>query len=144
MKTLLVLSACVLVAAFAPTLASAADPSTTVQADLTQLSTDVKTLHDTLLPDLAAITAAAQKGDKAGAKTAFQKFRTDRRSAFQTVHQDRHQLRLDLKAAKDAGVTGLKDTVKSAVAANQTLIKDVRQAVQQAIAAVKALRGSSG
>jgi hypothetical protein len=143
MKTLLSLVACTLVAALVPALASSADPASTVQADLTQLSTDVKTLHDTLLPDLTTITSAAQNGDKAGTRAAVAKWRADRRSVWPLVMQDRHQLRLDVKSAKAAGVTGLKDTVKSAVAANQALLKEVRDAAQQARAAVKALRGSS-
>ena len=143
MKTLLSLVACTLVAALVPALASSADPASTVQADLTQLSTDVMALHDTLLPDLTAITTAAQNGDKAGTRAAVAKWRADRRSVWPQVIQDRHQLRLDVKSAKAAGVTGLKDTVKSAVAANQALLKEVRDAAQHARAAVKALRGSS-
>jgi hypothetical protein len=144
MKTTTVLAVLTvaLAAALVPAFASAADPGATVQADLTQLSTDVKALHDTLLPDLAAVTAAAQKSDKTGTRAAVKQFRTDRRSGWQTVIQDRKQLRTDLKAARDANVTGLKDTVKAGVTANQALLKEVRQAAAQALAAVKALRGA--
>ena len=142
-KTALALLTFALAATLVPSFASAADPAGAVQADLTQLSTDVKALHDTLLPDIAAVTTAAQNGDKAGTKDALKKLRTDRRSARRTVLVDRHQLRLDLKAAKDAGAAGVKDTVKSAVTADQALLREVRQAAKQAHAAVKALHGSA-
>jgi len=141
MQTKTVLAALTAVLAFAllPAFASA-DAGSAVQADLSQLSTDVKALHDTLLPDLAAVTAAAQKADKTGLRAAVQKFRGDRRAAWKTVREDRHQLRVDLKAANDPS---LKDTVKAAVAANQALLKEVRQDARQALAAAIALRGSS-
>jgi hypothetical protein len=56
--------------------------------------------------------------------------------------QDRRQLRTDLRAARDAHLTGLKDGMKAAVTSNQALLKEVRRAAAQALAAVKALRGA--
>ena len=142
-KTVLAVLTVVLAAALAPAFASAADPAAAVQADLTQLSTDIKALHDGLLPDLAAVTAAAQKGDKAGVKAALVKLRTDNHALRPVVRKDRRQLRVDIRAARSAGAIGLKETVKASVTANQALLKEVRQSAKQARDAVKALRGSS-
>jgi len=142
-KTVLAVLTVVVAASLVPAFASATDPGAAVQADLTQLSTDVKALHDGLLPDLAAVTAAAQRADKSGVKAALVKLRTDNRALRPAVRKDRHQLRVDLRAARTAGVTGLKDTVNASITANQALLKELRQAANQARDAVKALRGSS-
>ena len=66
LAVLLVALAAVLVPSFA-----AADPGSAVQADLTQLSTDLKSAHDALVADLGAVTTAAQAGDNAGAIAAI-------------------------------------------------------------------------
>jgi uncharacterized protein (AIM24 family) len=143
MKTKTVIAAILaaLVAGLVPAFASA--DSGAVQSDLAQLSTDVKAAHDAFVKDFGDITAAAQNGDKAGVKTAVGNLRTDRRALLPAVRKDRHQLRVDLKAAKAAGVTGLADTVKASVSGNRALIKEVRQAGKQALQALRALRGSS-
>src|SRR4051794_25455322 len=94
--------------------AGLADAGSAVQADLTQLSTDLQTLHDTLVPDLQAVTAAAQSGDRAATKAAVVKARTDGKALRPALAADRKQLVVDLEAAKAAGLTGLRQQVKEA------------------------------
>ena len=126
-RTLLAALLVALVAVLVPSFA-AADPGSAVQADLTQLSTDVQAAHDALVADLGAVTTAAQAGDKAGAIAAIRRpARTPRRSC-------RPSRRIALssapivKLAKAANVTGLQAEVKTAVQANRALIKEIRQA----------------
>jgi hypothetical protein len=134
-KTIVAAVLVVLVAVLVPSFA-AADPGSAVQADLTQLSGDVKTAHDTLVPDLGAVIAAAQAGDVAGAKAAIQKARGDAKSLLPAVQKDRRQLRTDLEAARAAGVTGLAAEVKAAVQVDHPLVRDIRQARRQALLAI--------
>jgi hypothetical protein len=138
LAALLVALAAVLVPSFA-----AADPGSAVQADLTQLSTDIKAAHDTLVADLGAVTTAAQAGDKAGAIAAITKARSDAQTLLPAVQKDRAQLRADVKLAKAANVTGLQAEVKAAVQANRALIKEIRQARRDARHAIRSLRHSS-
>lgn len=143
MKTRTVFAALLVTLAVAvvPALALADDPGAAVKADVAQLSTDVKTAHDALITDLAAVTADAQKGDKSATRADVEKVRSDRRSLLAPIRADRRQLRADLKAARDAGVdpTTLKPIVQAAREQNKAALEEVRQAAQQARAAVKAL-----
>jgi hypothetical protein len=81
----------VLAAVLAPSFA-AADPGSAVQADLTQLSTDLQATHDTLVADFGAVGTAAQAGDKAGDIAAITKARSDAQTLLQAVQKDRLQL----------------------------------------------------
>jgi hypothetical protein len=138
-KTLFAVALVALVAAFVPALSSA-DAGSAVQADLTQLSSDITAAHDALIADFGAITTAAQAGDKTALRTAIGELRSDRQSLLPAVQNDRKQLLVDLKAARAANVTGLRDTVKAAIAANRAQIREIRQARHDARAAIRALR----
>ena len=82
LAALLVALAAVLVPSFA-----AADPGSAVQADLTQLSTDLQAAHDTLVADLGAVATAAQAGDKTGAIAAIKKARSDAQTLLPAVQK---------------------------------------------------------
>ena len=137
LAALLVALAVVLVPSFA-----AADPGSAVQADLTQLSTDVQAAHDALVTDLDAVTAAANAGDKAGAIAAIGKARSDAQTLLPAVQKDRAQLRTDVKLAKAGNVSGLQAEVKTTVQANRALSKEIRQARRDARKAIRSLRHS--
>ena len=130
-----------LVAVLVPSLA-AADPGSAVQADLTQLSTDLQTAHDTLVADFGAVGTAAQAGDKTGAITAIEKARSDAQALLPAIQKDRLQLRADVKLAHAANVTGLASEVKTAVKGDRALIKDIRRARRDARKAIRSLRHS--
>lgn len=123
--------------------AASADPGSAVQSDLTQLAGDIAAAHTTLIGDFDAITAAAQKGDKAGVIADIKQARADAANLLPPIKSDRSQLSTDLQAARGAHVTGLGATVKAALAADRAAINDIRVAGQQARDAVQALRGSS-
>lgn len=144
-KTQLASLLAILAIAVVPAVALADDPGAAVKADVAQLTTDVKAAHDSLIADLAAVTADAQKGDKAATRADVKKFRSDRRSALHTIVGDRKQLRSDLKAAHDANVdpSTLKPVVQAARAQNKAALEDLHQAADAARAAVKALLQSS-
>ena len=140
-RTLLAALLVALVAVLVPSFA-AADPGSAVQADLTQLSTDIQAAHDALVADLGAVTTAAQTGDKDGAIAAVKKARADGQTLLPAVQKDRGQLRADVKLARAANVTGLAAEVKTAVQGNRALIKEIRQARRQAAKAIRSLRHS--
>jgi hypothetical protein len=54
------------------------DPVAQLTTDLAHLSTDVSSVHDSLLADLTKVTTDAGKGDKAAAKVDLKQFRSDR------------------------------------------------------------------
>ena len=140
-KTLLAALLVAFVAVLVPSFA-AADPGSAVQADLTQLSTDVQAAHDALVADFGAVTTAAQAGDKAGAIAAMKKARADRQTLLPAVQKDRGQLRADVKLAHAASVAGLAAEVKTAVHGNRALIREIRQARRQAAHALRSLSHS--
>src|SRR5262249_40190478 len=110
------------------------------QTDLGVLATDIRTYHDTLLPDLATVTAAARANDGAGVIAALAKLTSDRRAVSQVVLRDRHQLRVDLTAAAAARVTGLTATVTAAIMPNHLLLRDVRLAERTELRAIQVFR----
>jgi hypothetical protein len=120
--------------------AAADDPSTAVQTDLGVLASDIRTYHDTLLPDLASVTAAARANDRTGLLAALAKLTADRRAVAQVVLRDRHQLRADLTAAAAAGVTGLTATVNAAIVPNHLLLRDVRLAERTELRSIQVFR----
>jgi hypothetical protein len=142
-RGILALLSVALVTAAIPVVAAADDPGSAVQADLAVLANDVRTFHDTLLPDIAAVTTAARNGDRPGLRSALAKLSSDRRAVSQAVLRDRHQLRSDMTAATAAGATGLNATVEAAVVSNHLLLRDVRIADRLERRAVQLLRGLS-
>jgi hypothetical protein len=134
---LFVALAAVLVPSFA-----AADPGSAVQADLTQLSTDLQAAHDTLVADFGTVGTAAQAGDKTGAIAAIEKARSAAQALLPAVQKDRLQLRADVKLARAANVTGLASEVKTAIKGDRGLSKDIRQARRDARKAIRSLRHS--
>ena len=139
-KTILALTLVALAFTLGAALASA-DAGSTVQADLTQLAGDISAAHSTLIPDFDAITAAAQKGDKAGVMTDIKLAKSDAANLLPAIRTDRSQLVSDLKAARGAHLTGLGAAVKAALAADKAELTDIRDAAQQAKNAVQGLRG---
>jgi hypothetical protein len=135
LATLLIALAAVVVPALAP-----GDAGSTVQADLVKLSADVKTAHDALVPDLAAVTTAAQGGDKNGVRAAVVKLRSDGSTLLPAVQADRKQLVSDVKSARAAGTTGLRLEVRAAVKGNRVASRELRQARREARKAVRAFR----
>ncbi len=109
-----------------------------VQADLTQLSSDVSAAQTTLLADLASVNADVTSANTKALKTDIVKFRNDRTSAVETIKSDRSQLKTDLIAAHGAGVTGLAALVRPSVSADRATLRTIRQDVQQTREAVKA------
>jgi hypothetical protein len=142
MKTILAVTLLALVLTLGAALASA-DAGSTVQGDLTQLAGDISAAHATLIPDFDAISAAAQKGDKAAVVTEIKQARADAANLLPAIGTDRSQLVSDLKAARGARLTGLGAAVESALAADKAAIADIRDAAQQARNAVQGLRASS-
>src|SRR5579871_3039916 len=102
-KAFLAVTAVALVAAFMP-VASYADPSSTVQADVTQLTTDVTTAQNTLMPDLTAIENDATAGNLSAVKSEIAKYRGDRGTVLPPIKTDRTTLVADIKAARQSGV----------------------------------------
>ena len=75
-KTMLAALLICLAAVLVPGLASG-DAGPAVQADLTQLGTDLTTAHNTLVTDATNVTTAANSGDKTAAKAALATLRSD-------------------------------------------------------------------
>jgi hypothetical protein len=120
------------------------DPVTQLNTDVAQLGTDVTSAHDTLIADLAKVTTDAGKGDRTSAKADLQQFRTDRVSAAVTLTADRATVAADIQAVRTAklGTKEIAASLKSARSANKAELQEVRDAAQQARAAVKALAGA--
>ncbi|MBV8394880.1 MAG: hypothetical protein JO064_01300 [Actinobacteria bacterium] len=152
MKRLTQLAAIAFVAAATvPVAALADDPLATVQADITQLQTDVKTKHDTVLADAQALTADAQKlagSDKATAqatiKSDLQKLSGDWKSLLAVCLSDRQKLHTDIAAAKSAGAkaSDIRPLVQTANQQIRASNEDMRAGVKSAHDAVVALRQS--
>jgi hypothetical protein len=147
-------------AALAPAAALAdSDPLAAVKADAAKLQSDAQSRRDTLVADAQKVVTDAQslKGttDRGHAvdllKGDRDQFKSDRLAARSTLQADRQQLAADLKALRDA-----RKGDPHAVPANgelKTLLQnvhsqleqyrlDVRHAVEQALQAIKDLRGS--
>ncbi len=143
LKTLLatvsVTALAALVAGLVPGLASA-DPASAVQADVTQLTSDVTAAHTALIADLSSVTTDATAGNKPAVRADVKKFRVDVASYLPPIRTDLSQLKSDLQAAHAANVTGLRALIKSSVVADRQTIKEIRQATGQARHAVQALR----
>jgi hypothetical protein len=131
-----------LAAVLVPALASG-DAGSAVQADLTQLGTDLTTAHNTLVSDATNVTTAANGGDKTAVKTALTTLRSDASTLLPAVHADRKQLVTDLQAARAAHLTGLGTDVRAALKTDRAVLKDLREALHQARQAVRALRQAS-
>ena len=146
MKTtpLLVTALAAVAAAVPIATASASDPAGAVKADLTQLQADITKAHDTLLADLAKISADTAKGDRAAIKADLQAFRSDRQSLVGACHADIAQLKTDLAAAKQAkaGSADLRALLKSVHDLAKQDRGDVQSAAKSARAAIQSLRGS--
>ena len=95
------------VVAIVPVAAMAATPIETVKADLTKLSTDVQTKHDTVVADAQKLQADAtsflgtsdKKAARAAIKADAQKLTTDWHSLLAVCLADRAQLHQDIAAA---------------------------------------------
>jgi hypothetical protein len=144
-KTLLASLLVTFAVAVVPAVALADDPGSAVKADVAQLTADVKAAHDGLIADLGALTADAQKGDRAAVRLDVDKLRSHRHSLIGPIRSDRKQLRSDLQAARDAKVdpSTLKPVLQAARAQNRTALEEIHQAAGQARDALKALRQSS-
>ena len=110
-KFLYLMALAVAVAVIVPVAALADDPLAAIQADITQLKTDVQTKHDTVLADAQTLQTDAQTlvgSDKATAKAKIkadvQKLTGDWKSLLAVCKTDREKLRSDVEAAKAAGV----------------------------------------
>jgi hypothetical protein len=149
----MVVSGVVLVAAVTPVALadSGAGIPANVQADITKTQNDVKALHDTVVADAAKVQSDVQSLQgttdcRQAARTLkadWQQLRGDRRSGNVLVRRDLKQLRIDVRAARQAGqAAGTKELVQAMHSANKQLRTDVRQSAQSARAAVKGLRES--
>jgi Skp family chaperone for outer membrane proteins len=106
-KPLIAAVAAVLVLAPA---ALAADPGSSLTADIQKLTSDRASMHSTVIADIQKLTADAQAGsaDKSSLKSTIQadikKLTADLQSGHQTMQADRAQAQADLEAARAAGV----------------------------------------
>jgi hypothetical protein len=152
MRKFLYLAALALtVAAIVPVAAFAADPLAAINADITQLQTDVQAKHDAVLADAQKLQTDAQSlvgSDKATAKAMIQadvlKLTGDWRSLLSVCVTDRAKLRSDIDAAKTAGAD--KGQIRTLVRVANLQIRasnlEMRAGVLKARAAVFALRQS--
>ena len=139
------------VAAIAPVAALADDPTAAIQADIAQLQSDVKTKHDTVMADAAALQKDAETlvgSDRASArekiKADARKLSLDWHALLATCLADRAKLQSDFVAAVQAGVAP-KDLRRLIHDANEQIRAsnlEMRAAVKKAHAAVVALRQS--
>lgn len=140
-KACLAVTAVALVAAFMP-VASYADPTSTVQADVTQLTTDVTTAQNPLVPDLTAIESDATAGNLSAVKSDVATYRSDRGTVLPPVQGDLRTLKADLKAARQAGVKGLRQLIEPSLVADRQALAQIRQAMKEARSDVRHLRHS--
>jgi hypothetical protein len=152
MKKLLYLAALALaVAAVVPVAAFADDPTSAIQADITQLQTDVKAKHDavladaqTLQNDAVSLVGSDKASAKAKIKTDAQKLSVDWHSLLAVCLTDRAKLQTDIAAARAAGVKGseIRPLVRQANLQIRASNLEMRAGVLKARAAVLALRQS--
>jgi len=131
---------------------SSAPVPASIQADITKTSTDVKTLHDTIVADANKIQADVQSLtgsiDRSQIKSTLsadlQQLASDRKSANDTIKADWQQLQSDWQAAHAADETKgqIAPLVKEMVSSNLALRADLQQAVKSAREAIQGLRAS--
>ena len=132
--------------------ALAADPGSSLTADIQKLTTDRASMHATVIADIQKLTADAQAGggstDKASLKTTIQndlaQLSADLRSGHQTMEADRQQALKDFQSAKTSGAKlgGLKSQFQQLKQLGQQDKADFQQDLQAAHQAVQALKQS--
>ena len=152
MKKILYLAAVALVAAaFVPFVALADDSLASINADIAQLQSDVKTKHDAVLANAQTLQNDAQSlagSDKATAKATIRadvlKLSTDWQSLLSVCLSDRAKLQSDIAAARAAGAgTGqIRPLVHEANLQIRSSNLEMRAGVAKARAAVFTLRQS--
>ena len=152
MRKFLYLAALALaVTVIVPVAALADDPLASIQADITQLQSDVKVKHDAVLADAQTLQTDAQTlvgSDKTTAKAKIKadalKLSTDWHSLLATCLTDRAKLQTDIAAALTAGVKGnqIRPVVREANLQIRASNLEMRAGVLRARAAVLALRQS--
>ena len=139
------------VAAILPVVALADDPLAAINADITQLQTDVKTKHDAVLADAQTLQTDAQTlvgTDKATAKAKIKidvlKLTGDWRSLLSVCLSDRAKLHADVVAARQAGLkrNQIRPLVREANLQIRASNLEMRAGVLRARAAVLLLRQS--
>lgn len=150
-KFLYLMALALAVAVIVPVAALADDPLAAIQADITQLQTDVKVKHDAVLADALTLQTDAETlvgSDKATAKAKIkadvQRLTGDWKSLLAVCKTDREQLRSDIEAAKAAGAkpNQIRPIVREANLQIRASNLEMRAGVLKARAAVIALRQS--
>ena len=150
-KFLYLIALALAVTVIVPVAALADDPLAAIQADITQLKTDVKTKHDAVLADAQTLQNDAQTlvgSDKATAKAKIRidvlKLTGDWRSLLSVCLADRAKLHADIAAAHAAGLKQkqIRPIVREANLQIRASNLEMRAGVLRARAAVIALRQS--
>ena len=151
MQKLITLVAVLVAVAVVAPVAALADDAQTIQADIAQLQSDVKTKHDTVIADAAVLQHDAETlvgSDKAAAKSKIKadikKLNVDWHSLVAVCLADRAKIQSDFAAAVATG--GAKSQLRPLIKAANLQIKasnlEMRAAVAKARAAVVTLRQS--